>query len=42
VFAELLAQGWSEKDCAALAGGNILRALRDAETAADNKHPIDI
>jgi membrane dipeptidase len=36
LFAELLARGWSEKDCAALAGGNILRALRDAEAAADN------
>jgi membrane dipeptidase len=34
LFAELLARGWSEKDCAALAGGNILRVLRDAEAAA--------
>ncbi len=34
LFAELLARGWSEPDCAALAGGNLLRVLRDAESAA--------
>lgn len=34
LFAELLARGWTESDCAALAGGNILRVLRDAEAAA--------
>ena len=34
LFAELLARGWSEPDCAALAGGNILRVLRDAEATA--------
>ena len=31
LFAELLARGWSEPDCVALAGGNILRVLREAE-----------
>jgi membrane dipeptidase len=31
LFAELLARGWTEPECAALAGGNLLRALRDAE-----------
>ena len=31
LFAELLARGWTEADCAALAGGNLLRALREAE-----------
>ena len=31
LFAELLRRGWSEADCQALAGGNILRVLRDAE-----------
>jgi membrane dipeptidase len=31
LFAELLGRGWSERDCAALAGGNLLRALRAAE-----------
>jgi membrane dipeptidase len=31
LFAELLRRGWSESDCQALAGGNILRVLRDAE-----------
>ena len=30
LFAELLARGWTETDCAALAGGNLLRVLRDA------------
>ena len=34
LFAELLARGWTEADCAALAGGNLLRALRDAESFA--------
>ena len=34
LFAELLARGWSEPDCAALAGGNILRVLREAEATA--------
>jgi membrane dipeptidase len=31
---ELAARGWSEPDLAGLASGNILRVLRDAETAA--------
>ncbi len=30
LFAELLARGWTEPDCAALAGGNLLRVLRAA------------
>jgi membrane dipeptidase len=34
LFAELLSRGWTESDCAALAGGNLLRALRDAESSA--------
>jgi membrane dipeptidase len=34
LFAELFSRGWTDKDCAALAGGNILRVLRDAESAA--------
>ena len=34
LFAELLNRGWSEPDCAALAGGNVLRVLRDAENLA--------
>jgi membrane dipeptidase len=34
LFAELLARGWSEPDCAALAGRNILRVLREAEATA--------
>lgn len=32
---ELLDRGWSETDCARLAGGNALRALREAETVSD-------
>ena len=31
LFAELLDRGWSEDDCLRLAGGNILRTMRDAE-----------
>ena len=34
LFAELLARGWTEADCAALAGGNLLRVLRAAESYA--------
>jgi membrane dipeptidase len=31
LFAELMDRGWSEDDCARLAGGNVLRVMRDAE-----------
>jgi membrane dipeptidase len=34
LLGELLARGWSEEDCAKLAGGNILRVMQEAETAA--------
>ena len=34
LVAELLERGWSEQDCAALAGGNVLRVMREAESAA--------
>jgi len=34
LFAELLRRGWTEADCAALAGGNLLRTLRAAEAYA--------
>ena len=40
--AELLSRGWTEEDCARLAGGNVLRVLRDAEAAARElarRHP---
>ncbi len=37
LFAELLARGWTEPDCAALAGGNLLRVLRAAESAAKQR-----
>src|SRR5216683_471388 len=35
LIAELLGRGWTEDDCALLAGGNVLRVLRDAEAASD-------
>ncbi|MBI1186771.1 MAG: membrane dipeptidase [Alphaproteobacteria bacterium] len=34
LFAELIRRGWSDADLAKLAGGNLLRALRGAEAAA--------
>lgn len=34
LLAELLRRGWTEADCAALAGGNVLRVLRAAERFA--------
>ncbi|HEY2127066.1 MAG TPA: dipeptidase [Streptosporangiaceae bacterium] len=34
LLAELLSRGWTEDDCARLAGGNLLRVLRAAEDAA--------
>jgi membrane dipeptidase len=35
LLAELLERGWSETDCARLAGGDVVRALREAEAVAD-------
>jgi len=34
LIAELLSCGWSEEDCGKLAGGNILRVMREAEAAS--------
>ena len=34
LFAELIRRGWSDSDLAKLAGGNVLRALRGAESTA--------
>jgi len=34
LIAELLDRGWTEAECAKLAGGNVLRVLREAEAAA--------
>jgi membrane dipeptidase len=34
LFAELVRRGWSDRDLAKLAGGNVLRALREAEKTA--------
>jgi membrane dipeptidase len=34
LFAALLDRGWSQPDLAKLAGGNVLRVLRDAEAVA--------
>ena len=36
LFAELARRGWTEADCAKLAGGNILRVLREAEVFAQS------
>jgi membrane dipeptidase len=35
LVAELMERGWSEADCAGLAGGNVLRVLREAEAVAE-------
>jgi membrane dipeptidase len=35
LFNELVRRGWSEADCKALAGGNILRVMRAAEAYAE-------
>lgn len=35
VFAALLDRGWSEDDCAAIAGRNVLRVMREAEGVSD-------
>jgi membrane dipeptidase len=40
LFAELLDRGWSEQECAKLAGANTLRVLREAERVARKLHPI--
>ena len=34
LFAELIRRGWSDANLAKLAGGNVLRALRQAEAVA--------
>jgi len=34
IFAELIKRGWSDQDLAKLAGGNVLRVLRQAEAVA--------
>jgi membrane dipeptidase len=34
LFAALLDRGWTEADCGRLAGGNVLRVMRDTETVA--------
>ena len=39
LFAELIRRGWTDANLARLAGGNVLRALRGAETAAKATKP---
>ena len=42
LFAELIRRGWSDQNLAKLAGGNVLRAMRQAEavsTAMKNEPP---
>jgi membrane dipeptidase len=36
LFAELIRRGWSDQDLAKLAGGNVLRVLRQAEAVANS------
>jgi membrane dipeptidase len=36
LFAELIRRGWSDRDLAKLAGGNVMRALRKAEEVASS------
>ena len=36
LFAELIRRGWSDRNLAKLAGGNVLRALREAEEVASS------
>jgi membrane dipeptidase len=38
LFAELIRRGWSDEDLAKLAGGNVLRALEQAEAVAKRLH----
>lgn len=40
LFAELIRRGWSDKDLAKLASGNVLRALRGAEATARSMKDI--
>jgi membrane dipeptidase len=37
LIAELLSRGWTEDDCAQVAGGNVLRVLRAAESVATTR-----
>jgi membrane dipeptidase len=39
LFAELVRRGWNDEDLAALAGGNVLRAMRQAEDVATAPPP---
>ena len=34
LLAELMRRGWTREDCGKLAGGNVLRVMREAERAA--------
>ena len=40
LFAELIRRGWSDSNLARLAGGNVLRALRQAEAVARSKKAV--
>jgi membrane dipeptidase len=39
LIAALLDRGWNDQDCAKLAGGNVLRVMREAEGASQMKRP---
>ena len=40
LFAELIRRGWSDRNLAKLAGGNILRAMRRAEQVAESMKDV--
>jgi membrane dipeptidase len=40
IFAELIKRGWSDENLAKLAGGNVLRALRQAEAVAASMEDV--
>ena len=40
LFAELLGRGWSEDDCARVAGRNVLRVMREAEAFSRAQGPV--
>ncbi len=40
LFAELAGRGWSDDDLVAVAGGNVLRTLRDAEDVSQGAQPV--
>ena len=40
VFAELIKRGWTDADLKKLAGGNVLRVMRQAETVSERLQKV--